>query len=203
MAMPAACPLCLLFPCSTGRFLVTLFLWCQRLKIYERCHSHLPSRGKDRGHMSWHFTLLLCQPGPLDDTFSLSQRPWKTVWLINKPKLKSNPFRLNLCPGKALTKAILDLEHGRLAGPPHACCFCVPVYSVLLCKSYMCPPGRQLTPQWRWATLQTAATTHFLLLGSSRVRPAQSCLKFWLPGDGRLCPLSEDRKRTEPCARER
>lgn len=47
------------------------------------------------------------------------------------------------------------------------------------------------------------AATHFLLLGSSRVRPAQSCLKFWLPGDGRLCPLSEDRKRTELCARER
>lgn len=58
----------------------------------------------------------------------------------------------------------------------------------ILWKSCMCPPGRQLTLS---VALNNSAdsATHFLLLGSSRVRPAQSCLKSWLPGDDRLCPV--------------
>lgn len=52
--------------------------------------------------------------------------------------------------------------------------------------------------QWCWTTVQTAAA-HFLLLGSSRVRPAQSCLKSWLPGDGRLCPVWGQEKDRAVC----
>lgn len=59
---------------------------------------------------------------------------------------QSNPFRPNLRPGKALTKQSSPWPTARVPGrPPSLSLLLFVSLEGLVWKSYMCPPGRQLT----------------------------------------------------------